>query len=49
MVNKPTLFNPSDTTDIGRSLACDGRFLYTTSSHGKGLAKFGSGLGGTLR
>ncbi|XP_071790886.1 probable E3 ubiquitin-protein ligase HECTD4 isoform X2 [Asterias amurensis] len=38
-----------DTTDIGRSLACDGRFLYTTSSHGKGLAKFGSGLGGTLR
>ncbi|XP_038054835.1 probable E3 ubiquitin-protein ligase HECTD4 isoform X2 [Patiria miniata] len=38
-----------DTTDIGRSLTCDGKFLYTTSSHGKGLAKFGSGLAGTLR
>ncbi|XP_041456057.1 probable E3 ubiquitin-protein ligase HECTD4 isoform X4 [Lytechinus variegatus] len=33
----------------GRSLACDGVSLYCTNSRGKGLAKIGSGLHGTLR
>lgn len=36
-------------SEIGRSLACDGVFLYTTNSQGKNLAKIGSGLHGTLR
>ncbi|KAI8513245.1 putative E3 ubiquitin-protein ligase HTD4 [Branchiostoma belcheri] len=36
-------------TEIGRNLACDGCFLYTTNSEGRGLSKIGSGLHGTLR
>ncbi|GAB6029828.1 putative E3 ubiquitin-protein ligase HTD4 [Chamberlinius hualienensis] len=35
--------------DFGRSVTCDGKFLYTTNSAGNGLAKIGTGLGGTLR
>lgn len=35
--------------EVGRSLATDGVFLYTTSSNGKGIAKFGTGLHGSLR
>ncbi|XP_062590799.1 probable E3 ubiquitin-protein ligase HECTD4 isoform X2 [Saccostrea cucullata] len=35
--------------EIGRSLACDGVFLFTTNSQGRALAKVGSGLHGTLR
>lgn len=35
--------------DLGRSLATDGFYLYTTNSFGKGLSKLGSGLHGTLR
>ncbi|XP_055995500.1 probable E3 ubiquitin-protein ligase HECTD4 isoform X2 [Ostrea edulis] len=35
--------------EIGRSLACDGAFLFTTNFQGRGLAKIGSGLHGTLR
>ncbi|XP_035690111.1 probable E3 ubiquitin-protein ligase HECTD4 [Branchiostoma floridae] len=36
-------------SEIGRNLACDGCFLYTTNSEGRGLSKIGSGLHGTLR
>ncbi|XP_071497133.1 probable E3 ubiquitin-protein ligase HECTD4 [Diadema antillarum] len=36
-------------SSIGRSLACDGTFLYCTNGRGKGLAKVGSGLHGSLR
>ncbi|XP_051557544.1 probable E3 ubiquitin-protein ligase HECTD4 [Myxocyprinus asiaticus] len=39
----------SKDTDLGRSLATDGFYLYTTNSFGKGLSKLGSGLHGTLR
>ena len=35
--------------DFGRSITCDGHFLYMTNSAGKSLAKIGSGLHGTLR
>ena len=35
--------------DIGRNVACDGKFLYITNSNGCGLIKVGSGLHGTLR
>ncbi|KAL3856755.1 hypothetical protein ACJMK2_011476 [Sinanodonta woodiana] len=35
--------------ETGRSTACNGIFLYTTNSSGKGLAKVGTGLHGTLR
>ena len=35
--------------DIGRSLASDGVFLYTTNACGRGLAKIGSGLHGSIR
>ena len=35
--------------DPGRSITCDGKFLYTTNSSGKGAAKVGTGLHGTLR
>jgi hypothetical protein len=35
--------------DIGRSVACDGKFLYLTNSSGCGLIKIGNGLHGTLR
>ncbi|XP_062874264.1 probable E3 ubiquitin-protein ligase HECTD4 isoform X2 [Trichomycterus rosablanca] len=35
--------------DLGRSLATDGLYLYTTNSLGRGLSKLGSGLHGTLR
>ncbi|XP_063396384.1 probable E3 ubiquitin-protein ligase HECTD4 [Mytilus trossulus] len=36
-------------SDAGRSVACDGKFLYTTNTQGKGVAKIGTGLRGTLR
>uniref|UniRef100_A0A8C1PPD2 HECT domain E3 ubiquitin protein ligase 4 n=1 Tax=Cyprinus carpio TaxID=7962 RepID=A0A8C1PPD2_CYPCA len=39
----------SKDTDLGRSLATDGFYLYTTNSFGKGLSKLGSGQHGTLR
>ncbi|KAL1270511.1 hypothetical protein QQF64_029527 [Cirrhinus molitorella] len=39
----------SKDTDLGRSLATDGYYLYTTNSFGKGLSKLGSGQHGTLR
>ncbi|XP_043571193.1 probable E3 ubiquitin-protein ligase HECTD4 [Chiloscyllium plagiosum] len=35
--------------DLGRCLATDGMYLYTTNSVGKGISKLGSGLHGTLR
>ncbi|KAK3084084.1 hypothetical protein FSP39_007865 [Pinctada imbricata] len=35
--------------DVGRSVACDGVFLYTTNTQGKGVAKIGTGLHGSLR
>lgn len=35
--------------DLGRSITTDGLFLYTTNSCGKGIAKIGTGLQGTLR
>ncbi|XP_013380029.1 probable E3 ubiquitin-protein ligase HECTD4 isoform X2 [Lingula anatina] len=38
-----------DAVDPSRSITCDGKFLYTTSSTGKGIAKIGTGLHGTLR
>ncbi|KAL4646588.1 putative E3 ubiquitin-protein ligase HECTD4 isoform X5 [Arapaima gigas] len=39
----------SKDTDLGRCLATDGLYLYTTNSFGKGVSKLGSGLHGTLR
>ncbi|KAA8578851.1 hypothetical protein FQN60_005319, partial [Etheostoma spectabile] len=39
----------SKDTDLGRCLATDGLYLYTTNSSGRGLSKLGSGLHGTLR
>ncbi|XP_016414650.1 probable E3 ubiquitin-protein ligase HECTD4 [Sinocyclocheilus rhinocerous] len=39
----------SKDSDLGRSLATDGFYLYTTNSFGKGLSKLGSGQHGTLR
>ncbi|KAI1901157.1 hypothetical protein AGOR_G00057300 [Albula goreensis] len=39
---------PAD-SDLGRCLATDGLYLYTTNSFGKGISKLGSGLHGTLR
>ncbi|XP_054852988.1 probable E3 ubiquitin-protein ligase HECTD4 isoform X3 [Eublepharis macularius] len=35
--------------DLGRCLAADGSYLYTTNSVGRGISKLGSGLHGTLR
>ncbi|XP_038229209.1 probable E3 ubiquitin-protein ligase HECTD4 isoform X5 [Dermochelys coriacea] len=35
--------------DLGRCLAADGLYLYTTNSVGRGVSKLGSGLHGTLR
>ncbi|OXB64167.1 hypothetical protein ASZ78_002097, partial [Callipepla squamata] len=35
--------------DLGRCLAADGFYLYTTNSVGRGISKLGSGLHGTLR
>ncbi|XP_030141341.4 probable E3 ubiquitin-protein ligase HECTD4 isoform X4 [Taeniopygia guttata] len=35
--------------DLGRCLAADGLYLYTTNSVGRGISKLGSGLHGTLR
>ncbi|GFO01126.1 probable e3 ubiquitin-protein ligase hectd4 [Plakobranchus ocellatus] len=35
--------------ELGRSITTDGLFLYTTNNHGKGIAKIGTGLQGTLR
>uniref|UniRef100_A0A8D2MD56 HECT domain E3 ubiquitin protein ligase 4 n=1 Tax=Zonotrichia albicollis TaxID=44394 RepID=A0A8D2MD56_ZONAL len=34
--------------DLGRCLAADGLYLYTTNSVGRGISKLGSGLHGTL-
>ncbi|XP_039627266.1 probable E3 ubiquitin-protein ligase HECTD4 [Polypterus senegalus] len=39
----------SKDADLGRCLATDGLYLYTTNSYGKGISKLGSGLQGTLR
>ncbi|MED6263237.1 hypothetical protein CHARACLAT_002450 [Characodon lateralis] len=39
----------SKDTDLGRCLATDGLYLFTTNSSGRGLSKLGSGLHGTLR
>ncbi|CAB1321868.1 unnamed protein product [Coregonus sp. 'balchen'] len=39
----------SKDTDLGRCLATDGLYLYTTNSFGRGISKLGSGLHGTLR
>lgn len=36
-------------TESRRSIACDGKFLYVTNFCGRGLAKIGTGLLGTLR
>nr|XP_015221532.1 PREDICTED: probable E3 ubiquitin-protein ligase HECTD4 [Lepisosteus oculatus] len=41
--------NDSKDADLGRCLATDGLYLYTTNSFGKGISKLGSGLHGTLR
>ncbi|KAK3804042.1 hypothetical protein RRG08_062412 [Elysia crispata] len=35
--------------ELGRSITTDGLFLYTTNNYGKGIAKIGTGLQGTLR
>ena len=35
--------------DRGRSIACDGHFLYVTGTKGTGLVKLGTGLHGTIR
>uniref|UniRef100_A0A2C9KB19 HECT domain-containing protein n=1 Tax=Biomphalaria glabrata TaxID=6526 RepID=A0A2C9KB19_BIOGL len=35
--------------DLGRSITTDGFFIYTTNNFGKGIAKIGTGLQGTLR
>lgn len=35
--------------EVGRSITSDGKFIYTTNAQGRGLAKVGSGLHGTLR
>uniref|UniRef100_A0A4W3K6B9 HECT domain E3 ubiquitin protein ligase 4 n=1 Tax=Callorhinchus milii TaxID=7868 RepID=A0A4W3K6B9_CALMI len=41
--------NDNKDADLGRCLATDGLYLYTTNSVGKGISKLGSGLHGTLR
>ncbi|KAG8597822.1 hypothetical protein GDO81_002399 [Engystomops pustulosus] len=41
--------NENKDADLGRCLASDGLYLYTTNSVGRGLSKLGSGLHGTLR
>ncbi|XP_053555727.1 probable E3 ubiquitin-protein ligase HECTD4 [Bombina bombina] len=41
--------NENKDADLGRCLASDGLYLYTTNSVGKGVSKLGSGLHGTLR
>ncbi|XP_033101041.1 probable E3 ubiquitin-protein ligase HECTD4 [Anneissia japonica] len=35
--------------EFGRSIGCDGNFLYSTDSCGRGIAKIGTGMHGTLR
>lgn len=40
---------PAPDADLGRCLAADGLYLYTTNSVGRGISKLGSGLHGTLR
>lgn len=40
---------PAADADLGRCLAADGLYLYTTNSVGRGISKLGSGLHGTLR
>lgn len=42
-------FLPDSDADLGRCLAADGLYLYTTNSVGRGISKLGSGLHGTLR
>lgn len=42
-------FLPGSDADLGRCLAADGLYLYTTNSVGRGISKLGSGLHGTLR
>ncbi|XP_041436316.1 probable E3 ubiquitin-protein ligase HECTD4 isoform X3 [Xenopus laevis] len=53
MLPAPDVISGSNTenkdADLGRCLACDGLYLYTTNSVGRGLSKVGSGLHGTLR
>ncbi|XP_030623120.1 LOW QUALITY PROTEIN: probable E3 ubiquitin-protein ligase HECTD4 [Chanos chanos] len=39
----------SKDSDVGRCLASDGLYLYSSNSCGRGLSKLGSGLHGTLR
>ncbi|XP_069475595.1 probable E3 ubiquitin-protein ligase HECTD4 isoform X3 [Ambystoma mexicanum] len=41
--------NENKDADLGRCLAADGHYLYTTNSVGRGISKLGSGLHGTLR
>uniref|UniRef100_A0A8C3FG01 HECT domain E3 ubiquitin protein ligase 4 n=1 Tax=Chrysemys picta bellii TaxID=8478 RepID=A0A8C3FG01_CHRPI len=41
--------NSGSNADLGRCLAADGLYLYTTNSVGRGISKLGSGLHGTLR
>ncbi|XP_078523549.1 putative E3 ubiquitin-protein ligase HECTD4 isoform X2 [Lissotriton helveticus] len=41
--------NENKDADLGRCLAADGLYLYTTNSVGRGISKLGSGLHGTLR
>nr|XP_033812752.1 probable E3 ubiquitin-protein ligase HECTD4 isoform X2 [Geotrypetes seraphini] len=41
--------NDNKDADLGRCLAVDGFYLYTSNSVGKGISKLGSGLHGTLR
>ncbi|ESO97623.1 hypothetical protein LOTGIDRAFT_228255 [Lottia gigantea] len=36
-------------SEIGRSITTDGKYLYTSNTAGKGIAKIGTGLHGTLR
>ncbi|XP_066465637.1 probable E3 ubiquitin-protein ligase HECTD4 [Tiliqua scincoides] len=45
----PSSGSESKDADLGRCLAADGLYLYTTNSVGRGISKLGSGLHGTLR
>ncbi len=44
----PSIFSAAE-VEIGRSITSDGKFIFTTNAQGRGLAKVGSGLHGTLR
>ena len=35
--------------EMGRTVACDGTFLYMSNTSGRGIVKMGTGLHGTLR